>query len=235
VLVEMISYTVFMPPKSVPFRPVLGASQMGSLAEFAGRACYASWSRPNKDTDTPESYVRTNLLGKGHLSVLEHGSVGFYLSGVSRSLTHELVRHRHFSYSQLSQRYVSMIDAERTTPPSLEGCPEQQRQLDQVWEHSQAVYISLAEYLHVECGTSRKEAFEAARAVLPNMTPTSIVVTGNLRSWLEFLLKRGSKYADKEIYALAVEVWQQLHRVCPEVFKNVVFDEAGNLALRLAS
>lgn len=77
-----------------------------ALVEFAGRACYQSWTKPNPATATNAGYL-AHILEVGHLSVLEHGTVTFYLTGVSRSLTHELVRHRHFSYSQLSQRYVS--------------------------------------------------------------------------------------------------------------------------------
>ena len=76
-----------------------------ALAEFAGRACYESWHKPNPATATNAGYLR-HILEVGHLSVLEHGSVTLYLRGVSRSLTHELVRHRHLSFSQLSQRYV---------------------------------------------------------------------------------------------------------------------------------
>ena len=85
------------------------------LAEFAGRACYQSWTKPNPSTATNAGYLR-HILEVGHLSVLEHGSVTFYLTGVSRSLTHELIRHRHFSYSQLSQRYVPGRDAAMVEP-----------------------------------------------------------------------------------------------------------------------
>ena len=69
-----------------------------ALAEFAGRACYQSWNKPNPATATNAGYLR-HILEVGHLSVLEHGTATFYLTGVSRSLTHELIRHRHFSYS----------------------------------------------------------------------------------------------------------------------------------------
>ncbi|MCW2777278.1 MAG: thyX, partial [Frankiales bacterium] len=106
--VQVIGYTHFEPPADVPWETDAEGGQ--ALAEFAGRACYQSWSKPNPSTATNAGYLR-HILEVGHLSVLEHGSVTFYLSGISRSLTHELIRHRHFSYSQLSQRYVPERDA----------------------------------------------------------------------------------------------------------------------------
>lgn len=81
-----------------------------ALAEFAGRACYQSWDKPNPATATNAGYL-ANILKVGHFSVLEHGTATFYLTGVPRSLTHEFIRHRHFSYSQLSQRYVPGLGA----------------------------------------------------------------------------------------------------------------------------
>ncbi|MER7167245.1 FAD-dependent thymidylate synthase, partial [Micromonospora sp. NPDC000207] len=86
-----------------------------ALAEAAGRACYQSWKKPNPATATNAGYL-AHILEIGHLSVLEHGSVTFYFTGVSRSFTHELIRHRHFSYSQLSQRYVPERDAAMVEP-----------------------------------------------------------------------------------------------------------------------
>lgn len=82
------------------------ATGADDLAEFAGRACYQSWSRPNPETATSECY-HENTLSMGHFSIYEHASLTFYITGVSRSLTHELVRHRHLSFSQLSQRFVA--------------------------------------------------------------------------------------------------------------------------------
>lgn len=93
-----------------------------ALVEFAGRACYQSWLKPNPATATNEGYIR-HILEVGHYSVLEHGTVTFYLTGVSRSFTHELVRHRHFSYSQLSQRYVPEGAAAMVEPDVIAGDP----------------------------------------------------------------------------------------------------------------
>jgi thymidylate synthase (FAD) len=101
--VQIVAKTEFVAPAGVPWSTDADGGQ--ALAEFAGRACYQSWAKPNPATATNAGYLR-HILEVGHLSVLEHGTVSFYLTGISRSLTHELIRHRHFSYSQLSQRYV---------------------------------------------------------------------------------------------------------------------------------
>src|SRR5262245_62842939 len=101
--VRPIGWTHFAPPDDVDWSTDADGGE--ALAEFAGRACYQSWSKPNPATATNATYL-AHILEVGHLSVLEHGTATFYLTGVSRSLSHEFVRHRHFSYSQLSQRYV---------------------------------------------------------------------------------------------------------------------------------
>src|SRR5689334_3139685 len=93
--VQLIAKTEFIPPADVPWETDTDGGQ--ALAEFAGRACYQSWSKPNPATATNAGYLR-HILEVGHLSVLEHGQVTFYFTGVSRSFTHELIRHRHFSY-----------------------------------------------------------------------------------------------------------------------------------------
>ena len=119
--VQLIAKTDFLPPADVPWETDADGGQ--ALAEFAGRACYQSWKKPNPATATNAGYIR-HILEVGHLSVLEHGTVTFYFTGVSRSLTHELIRHRHFSYSQLSQRYVPGRGSAFVEPEVIAGEPE---------------------------------------------------------------------------------------------------------------
>lgn len=118
--VRVIAYTHFEPPDDVPWSTDADGGQ--ALAEFAGRACFQSWHKPNPATATNASYLR-HILEVGHLSVLEHGTATFYLTGVSRSFTHELVRHRHLSYSQLSQRFVPEGDAAMVEPAVIADDP----------------------------------------------------------------------------------------------------------------
>ena len=101
--VRLVAHSEFHPPADVDWETDAAAGE--ALVEFAGRACYQSWDKPNPRTATNAGYLR-HILEVGHLSLLEHATVTFYITGISRSCTHELIRHRHFSYSQLSQRFV---------------------------------------------------------------------------------------------------------------------------------
>src|SRR5437879_1128579 len=219
--VELIAKTEFFPPADVPWSTDSDGGE--ALAEFAGRACYQSWKKPNPATATNAGYLR-HILEVGHLSVLEHGSVSFYLTGISRSLTHELIRHRHFSYSQLSQRYFPERDAAMVEPDVIAADPELHAKFEQITQASIAAYTELLAGLEQRFADEpnatlrRKQARQAARAVLPNATETRIVVTGNYRAWRHFVAMRATEHADVEIRELAVECLRQLQGVAPNVF-----------------
>src|SRR5690348_6828178 len=221
--VQVIAQTDFTPPADVPWQTDVEGGQ--ALAEFAGRACYQSWNKPNPATATNEGYLR-HILEVGHLSVLEHGTVSMYLSGVSRSLTHELIRHRHFSYSQLSQRYVPERGAAVVEPAVIAEDPELHEKFLAATDAALAAYEELLEGLEkrfadVPNGTlRRKQARQAARAVLPNAVETRIVVTGNYRAWRHFVAMRASEHADVEIRELAIACLRELQRVAPHVFED---------------
>ena len=223
--VVLIGKTEFFPPADVPWTTDADGGE--ALAEFAGRACYQSWKKPNPATATNSGYLR-HILDVGHLSVLEHGSVTFYITGISRSLTHELIRHRHFSYSQLSQRYVPEKNAAMVEPDVIAADPELHAKFVAAAEASEAAYTELlagleARFADVPNPTlRRKQARQAARAVLPNATETRIVVTGNYRAWRHFIAMRASEHADVEIRALAVECLRQLQKVAANVFADFV-------------
>jgi thymidylate synthase (FAD) len=223
--VQLIAKTEFFPPADVPWSTDAKGGE--ALAEFAGRACYQSWKKPNPATATNAGYLR-HILEVGHLSVLEHGSVSFYISGISRSLTHELIRHRHFSYSQLSQRYVPERDAAMVEPEAIAADPELHAKFLAATEASVAAYTELLEGLEKRFADvpnatlRRKQARQAARAVLPNATETRIVVTGNYRAWRHFVAMRASEHADVEIRELAVECLRQLQKAASNVFDDFV-------------
>lgn len=193
------------------------SEQADQLAEFAGRACYQSWTRPNPKTRENVDYMK-HILDVGHESVLEHASATFYIEGVSRSLTHELIRHRHLSFSQLSQRYVNGEDTDMVYPPAA-GYLEAQAIAD-VRDLARDAYKAIVENLTAS-GLSRKQAREAARAVLPNATETKIVVTGNHRAWRDVLKKRWHVAADAEIRLLAGELLRQLREIAPNTYQDV--------------
>ena len=221
--VQLIARTEFLPPAGVPWETDAEGGQ--ALVEFAGRACYQSWAKPNPRTATNAGYL-SHIIDVGHFSVLEHASVSFYITGISRSCTHELIRHRHFSYSQLSQRYVPENEAHVVVPPALEDDPELQQILLAAADASRAAYQELLTRLEAKFADQpnailrRKQARQAARAVLPNDTETRIVVTGNYRAWRHFIAMRASEHADVEIRRLAIACLRQLSDIAPSVFAD---------------
>lgn len=205
----------------------LGESSDGErLAEFAGRLCYMSQANPAK---RPTREYLENIKKQGHGSVLEHANYSVLVEGVSRSLTHELVRHRAgFAYSQLSQRYVDESHAAFVVPPAIIG----DEKLESAWkeqvESAQKTYVMLVDQLMERYGWvadrvhRRKMAREAARAVLPNATETKVVVTGNVRAWRTMLELRSSEGAEMEIRRFAVAMLRLLQREAPGFFSDFV-------------
>jgi thymidylate synthase (FAD) len=195
------------------------------LAEVAGRLCYMSFNTPRPGGNA--AYLE-HIKESKHGSVTEHAVFSFIFTGVSRSLTHELVRHRTMSYSQLSQRYVDESVAEYVCPDVIRDDPE----LYNIWqssvEASHAAYVKLVEKLNtklaatlppdVDRTTRRKSARQAARSVLPNATETKIFVTMNVRSARNFLEQRGSRHADPEIRKLANRVLNIMQIESPNLF-----------------
>jgi len=201
------------------------------LCETAGRICYMSFARPRPGGN--RAYLE-HIKESGHGSVLEHAVWNLLITGVSRSLTHELVRHRHQSYSQLSQRYVDESVAEYVEPDIIASDP----QLHAVWleaiQQVHSAYVRLAHMLNdklqnpefaakwlPEGSTAtdrRKAARQAARSVLPNATETKIFVTANARALRHFLELRGSRHAEPEIRKLANILLEVLQRESPHLF-----------------
>jgi thymidylate synthase (FAD) len=176
---------------------------------------------------TNEAYL-ANILRTKHGSVLEHAVWTLLLEGVSRALTHELVRHRAgMGFSQLSQRYVDESDIAFVLPPEIEeGSPA-----EEAWKRacgdSLAAYREILQGLTEQIGEEgtatmrKKRTRQAARSVLPNAAETKIVVTGNARSWRHFVEMRGSPTADVEIRRLAVTVLRLLQGEAPHIFADL--------------
>lgn len=191
------------------------------LAEMAGRLCYMSFGKGRK---TNHDYLG-HILEVAHGSVLEHSCWSFVISGVSRSFTHELVRHRAgFAYSQLSQRYVDESDAEYVEPDCIADDPELHRIWIDAVAHAHEAYIKLVDGLAdkfaeiPERTMRRKMARQAARSVLPNATETKIFVTANARALRHFIELRGTPDADVEIRAVAVQMLEILREKAPNLF-----------------
>ena len=221
--VQVVAQTQFTAPPDVPWETDVDGGQ--ALAEFAGRACYQAWDKVNPATATNEGYLR-HILEVGHLAVLEHASVSMYLTGLSRSLAHELTRHRHFSYSQLSQRYVPSGDATVVEPSVIAGDPDLHRAFRDATDAALAAHRALLQGMEKaldgvpNATLRRKQALQAANSVLPTATETRLVVTGNYRAWRHFIAMRASEHADVEIRRLALACLRELQRVAGHVFQD---------------
>jgi thymidylate synthase (FAD) len=190
-----------------------------ALGEAAGRLCYKSFRRPNPATADNAGYM-ANILAQGHYSVLEHASVTFLVRGVSRALLAELSRHRHLSFSVVSQRYVNYADTEPVMPPAINPRTTEAQWVRDAYAESLATYEALVKRL-TGIGLKRKQAREAARAVLPNAAPVDMVVTGNLRAWRDVLGKRWHVAADAEIREYAGLTLGHLREIAPNSFQDV--------------
>jgi thymidylate synthase (FAD) len=207
------------------------------LTEVAGRVCYMSFAKPRPGGN--QAYLG-HILEVGHGSVLEHAVWSFVITGVSRSLTHELIRHRHFSYSQLSQRYVNESDSAFVEPAVIAGDPELHAVWSEAVDATRRAYDRLVEGLQKrfadvpEATLRRKLARQAARSVLPNATETKIFMTGNARALRHFIELRGSEHADVEIRKVAVAILRIMQVEAPSIFADytLVPLDGGDVATR---
>jgi len=177
-----------------------------ALLEHAGRACYRSESKGR-----PGKFLQARIR-EGHESLIEHASVTFDISGISRACSHQLVRHRIASYSQESQRYVDMSNPKFVVPPSVDRDPEAQA----IWDEFIAQVADTYHRLR-ELGVRKEDA----RFVLPNATATRIIVTMNFRSLRHLFSVRCDKAAQWEIRELALEMLRQVHEIAPSVFGDL--------------
>lgn len=190
------------------------------LCAAAARSCYspdpASEILEGVTEDKAGGFI-DKVVGMGHHSVIEHASYTFSLEGVSRSLTHQLVRHRIASYSQQSQRYVSMLEPDYVTPGTIQSDPEANRIFEEAMQKAWEAYQQLVAIVPVE----------DARYVLPNACATNIVVTMNARELWHFFTLRTCRRAQQEIRTAAELMLKEVRRVSPSIFRD-----AGPACLR---
>ena len=222
--VTLIARPQFLEPEHLKVQWRGDASDGERLAEYAGRVCYMSQHNPVNRTTA--EYLE-NIKKQGHGSVLEHAVYVLLIEGISRSCSHELVRHRAgFGYSQLSQRYVDESHAAFVMPPAIQGDPHLEADWEREVADAQAAYVHAVEallerYAWVSDKVHRRKlAREAARSVLPNATEVKIVVSGNARAWRTMLELRCGEGAELEIRRLAVACLRALEREASALFSD---------------
>jgi len=203
-----------------------------SLIYAACRQCYSEkfagdiFSNDQVSLEKKEQFVK-NIVASGHESPLEHVKFTFAIEGVSRALTHQLVRHRIASFSQQSQRYVKEKDFDYIIPPSIERNPEAKNEFEKLMETIQKGYTKLI-FLLAKDNISGEGANQDARFALPQSAETKIVVTMNCRELLHFFQHRLCSRAQWEIRRLA----NKMLDICKEKLP-VVFSGAGAKCVNL--
>lgn len=178
-------------------------------------------------TDESTDKFLNMLMSYGHMSPIEHASFTFAVEGVSRSLTHQLVRHRIASYSQQSQRYVKLDQFEYIVPPAIEDDEVAKKLFIEQMAGAQKAYDEIVERLKVkylEDGmkekSAEKKAIEDARYVFPNACETKVVFTMNARSLMNFFKHRCCDRAQWEIRNMAEQMVDEVKNIAPILFKN---------------
>lgn len=208
------------------------------IVAAAAKLCYskvdASEIMNNLDEAKVSKFIG-NLMELGHESPIEHISFTFAIEGVSRVLTHQLVRHRIASYSQQSQRYVKIDQFEYIIPNEIAENKEAKDIFIKIMEEDKIAYDKITEILsrkaydsYIKSGfdgkkaarMAEKKAIEDARYVFPNATETKIVVTMNARSLKNFFKQRCCERAQWEIRELATEMLRIVREVAPIIFAD---------------
>lgn len=210
------------------------------LCKIAGQVCYMSFGRKRTFNEQAERYF-SNLKSSGHGSVFEHATFSLLLYGISRSVTHEMVRHRAgFGFSQLSQRYVSGRMLRFVERPEYQDDEDLHSQFLQRIERAASEYASLTNrllemqqagvsILSAEARTDlRKKVQQTARSVLPNETEAPIVITGNARAWRHVIEMRASAHAETEIRELAMRMFLCLRLTDPVLFGDYTIEQLAD-------
>ena len=182
----------------------------------AARMCYSPVGAKRILEDFSDKEVEDflrKLVAMGHMSPIEHASFTFAISGISRSSSHQLVRHRIASYSQKSQRYIKEEDFDYVIPPFINNNPEAKEIYEKEMDNIRNTYKNL-----IKLGVHREDA----RFVLPNACETSLICTFNARSLHNFFKLRCCTRAQWEIRELAEKMLEEVKKVAP-----ILFEKAG--------
>ena len=182
-----------------------------AICAAAGNSCYSCKPASEIVEDIDSEKVLSRIVGMGHHSVIEHAVFTFSVEGVSRALTHQLVRHRVASFSQQSQRYVSLAEPSFVVPHTVESDPEARKRFEETMDAIWSAYRDL-EGMGIPA--------EDARYLLPNGCTTNITVTMNARELLHFFSLRCCNRAQWEIREMADRMLEICREVSPVIFKD---------------
>lgn len=222
-----------------------GGTAAERLIATAGKVCYDTYGI---DGNPIRNHVQ-NLVAQQHYSVTEHAHVGVFVEGISRGCSHELVRHRHFNWSQRSTRYTAEDGAAIVLEPfyaevhekfrwddAVGPGPKDSREVDEyellsdfigTAEDAIRAYGAQVEMLgrlappEMSMRDKRKWCRGKARQLLPHCLETRLVMTGNMLSWRQFFVKRTSRHAEPEMRRLAEKLYHTVAPIAPNLFFNL--------------
>ena len=209
--VTLLAYTQINPAlEKLPADLIAGrGSPQEDIIEFAGRVCYRSTARMGHSPEFIAARIR-----EGHEDIIEHAQATYYIEGISRACSHQLVRHRLASFSQESQRYTELGEnAEFIVPDSIAGNPEAQQVWDDLISRLESAYRDFR-----KLGVRKEDA----RFLLPNAATTSLVLSMNFRSLRHFFWLRCDRAAQWEIRDLATEMLRLIYPIAPSIFRDIV-------------
>ena len=214
-----------------------GGTDADVLTEFAGKSCYMSFDKNlnlnlSKVGGRPNSaYIQDGIIGNKHGSVLEHSSVTFFLTNVSRVVTHELVRHRAgTAFSQTSGRYVRSDEIDMYLPDELAVYPEAVAVFQRANEQMEDNLAELVKVTGIETMTNfwlKKRLTSAFRRLIGNGQANHLVMTANHRAWRHIIEMRTSVHAEEEIRVIMSDVAQQLKDKFPTIYGDMSLNNVG--------
>ena len=214
-----------------------GGTDADVLTEFAGKSCYMSFDKNlnlnlSKVGGRPNSaYIQDGIIGNKHGSVLEHSSVTFFLTNVSRVVTHELVRHRAgTAFSQTSGRYVRSDEIDMYLPDELAVYPEAVPVFQRAVREMEENIAELVEITGIEDMTDfglKKRLTSAFRRLIGNGQANHLVMTANHRAWRHVIEMRTSVHAEEEIRVIMSDVAQQLKDTFPTLYGDMSLNNVG--------
>ena len=214
-----------------------GETDADVLTEFAGKSCYMSFDKNlnlnlTKVGGRPNSaYIQDGIIGNKHGSVLEHSTVTFFLTNVSRVVTHELVRHRAgTAFSQTSGRYVRTDEVDMYMPEELLAIPGAQGVFLKAirdMEENLADLITVSGIEEMKDFGLKKRLTSAFRRIIGNGQANHLVMTANHRAWRHVIEMRTSAHAEEEIRVIMSDVAQQLKNKFPTIYGDMDKNEQG--------
>lgn len=228
--IQLVAASSFEPPAELGWRPSAEATSADAVVEFAGRACYDSFADNESSTATTDAFLH-HVIDTGNLALLEHASVTLYIQGISVATGHEILRHRDFLISELSQ--YAMPDEQKgvVVPDVIQRDEQLQRFFEHAIEDTAFVYDELRNAVELSLAGEKnallrkQRVWEAALALAPAARETRLVVSGNLRAWRSFIGSSAGEHSGSELRAVAVRCLELLSERAPILFEDFVISE----------